>query len=129
MDKHTQTPIEVRQFTHTRRNESGFIECHDCVELDTRQADGSYLIIAQLYPFLDTAPEYAEQVMANAHLLSQAHNLLDVARDAYALLADPCHQWPGRATVEGQALLCGLRDTIALATDTDPLQERGVHRC
>lgn len=33
--------------------------------------------------------------------------------DAYGVLADVHHNWPGRDTKDGQRLLCDLRDAIS----------------
>lgn len=42
--------------------------------------------------------------------------LLVAFQCAYTILADVRHQWPGRHTIEGQGVLCALRDAICKAT-------------
>jgi hypothetical protein len=52
----------------------------------------------------------------DARLCAAAPAMLAVIERAYTHLGDNRNQWAGRHTPEGQALLIGLRDTIAAAT-------------
>lgn len=45
--------------------------------------------------------------------------LVKACAHAYVLLADIDHEWRGRNTLAGQALLCELRDAIVAATGRD----------
>src|SRR5260221_2773163 len=42
--------------------------------------------------------------------------LLEALEEGYAVMADITNQWEGRHTVDGQKLLCKMRDAIASAT-------------
>jgi len=45
--------------------------------------------------------------------------LFAAATHAYGVLADVRNQWPGRHTLEGQRLLCDLRDALSEASGVD----------
>ncbi len=49
-------------------------------------------------------------------LVHDNKRMLNALQDAYGLLADIRHEWPGRNTPRGQRLLSEMRDAIALAT-------------
>lgn len=52
---------------------------------------------------------------------------LDLIKQAYTVLADIRHDWPGRTSPEGQTLLCAIRDSIAEQTgDTGENVSSGV---
>ena len=53
---------------------------------------------------------------ANARLITAAPALLPAVEACYMLLGTTGHEWPGRNTLEGQALLSALRDAICKAT-------------
>lgn len=79
------------------------------------------LSLAELLAW-SSGPESKAQVEANARLIAAAPELLAALEKSYALLADIRHNWVGRETYAGQALLCSMRDTIAKATDRDPCE-------
>lgn len=57
------------------------------------------------------------QMEASRKLAEMSPEMLEALKAAYDVLADVCHRWPGRDTVDGQMLLCGMRAVIAKATD------------
>ena len=52
---------------------------------------------------------------------------LATLRAAYAVLADIRHNWPGRITPQGQALLSNLRDAIVEETGESPQEVQDGH--
>lgn len=79
---------------------------------------GNKISIVGTMPLGDTDPiavvysANPESKEANAHLIASAPALIDLAERAYLKLLS-LGSWKGRASEEGQRLLCDLRDTIA----------------
>ncbi|HEX2901687.1 MAG TPA: hypothetical protein VHS96_18390 [Bacteroidia bacterium] len=88
-----------------------------------RAADGRFIADCGFGP---ATTERIQDAKANAELIVRAVNshaeLLSTLQRSYDLLADIRHNWTGRETFAGQALLCAMRDTIAKATDRDPCE-------
>ena len=109
MSAHTPGPwVHIAKLTASENHKGFFIRAQ-------KAARNGLWALADVQP----GDENGNLGEANARLIAVAPELLEALRAAYACLAQFNNRWPGRDTMEGQRLLCNLRDTICAATGRD----------
>lgn len=89
--------------------------------------EGDYGIA--LHPKMDKDGDstYRRQVAQQIANILNGNKILTAATAAYARLSEFRNNWPGRGSIEGQLLLCNLRDAIAEETGQTAQQVQESH--